>query len=139
MAQEAGELVYHAGQSGVDAGARCRVHSLPLVEDGSQVCPCVVACDGSMFALWKAQRTQAKSARHEPAEVALLRVEDVADVLDRRPVPVRRPGSECSWFEAFQERAKPGLMFGHGCESRGGTDLFHVWPTTCGLRVRYCH
>jgi hypothetical protein len=41
MAPEAGELVYEPGQSGIDAGAHSRVHSLPFVEDGFQICPWV--------------------------------------------------------------------------------------------------
>jgi hypothetical protein len=126
MAPEAGNLVCHAKPSGVDAGARSRVHSLPLVEDRSQVCPWVGPRDRSKLALRKAQRAQAESARYEPTEVVLLCVEHVPDVLDRRPIPVRRPGSQCCRFEPLQERAKPRLMFGHGHESPGNTDPFHV-------------
>ena len=127
MAPQAEELFCRTRPSPIDIDTYSRVHSLPLVEDGPEVCPRVGACDRCRFALGKAQRAQAESARYEPAEVMLLCVEDVADVLDRGPVAVRRPGSECRPLEAFQQRTKPGRMFGHGCEGLGRTDLFHIY------------
>jgi hypothetical protein len=128
MSHEARQLDHQLRPREIDAGAYSGAHSLPLVEDGSQVRPRVSACNGRKLSLRKTEVAQAEAAPHEPAEVVLLRVEDVTNVLDRRPVPVRRPRIECRWFELLQQRAKPRLMFVHHYESVSRTNLFHVRP-----------
>lgn len=117
MAPETRELGCRDRSSEVDAFGCGHVHALPLVEHGVQVCPGVGAGDLGVRSLRKAEGAEPEPARHEPPEVMLLRVQRVANVLERGPVAVRRAGVQGGGVEAPQQGAKAGGMLGHGSES----------------------